>query len=252
MKKPLVLAALVLIAGACTSRGITLPEVIGDWELKAGTVAQNPFPLVPGHRITMNLADDGTIGGVSACNSYGGTYVADSEDLIIGDELASTAMACEPAVMESEAAFMAVLREPLTYTVSDDELTIAHSTGELAFARVQPVATADLLDTRWRLETLIRGDTAASVRGEATLFLGTDGSVVGSTGCRTFSGAHVIDADRVLFTTLSMAGDCPEELAGQDGLIVGVLGDGFTTVIEGDLLTLTSRGEEGLVYRNAG
>ena len=56
----------------------------------------------------------------------------------------------------------------------------------------------------------------------------------------------------MLFSSFRMAGECPAELAEQDGLIVNVLGDGFTTAIEGDRLTLTSRGEEGLVYRNDG
>ncbi len=248
----MLIALMLLVTSACTAAEVDLPELIGDWELLGGTVGGDAFPVVDGHRITMNFADDGAVGGVAACNSYGGTYVADDEDLIIGRELASTAMGCEPGVMDSEAAFLAVLGEPLTYAVSGDELTISHSGGELVFARVKPVQTADLLDTRWRLETLIRGDTAISVRGEATLRVGSDGSVAGSTGCRTFSGEHVIDADSVLFSTFSMAGACPADLADQDGHIVNVLGDGFTAAIEGDRLTVTSRGAEGLVYRRDG
>jgi heat shock protein HslJ len=248
----MLIALTLLVTSACTAAEVDLPDLIGDWELLRGTVEGDAFPVVDGHRITMKFSDDGTVGGVAACNSYGGTYVADAEDLIIGRELASTAMGCEPRVMDAEAAFLAVLGESLTYTVSGDELTIIHSGGELVFSRVQPVQAADLLDTRWRLETLIRGGTASSVRGEATLRLGSDGSVAGSTGCRSFSGEHVIDADTVLFSTFSMAGECPAELADQDGLIVNVLGDGFTTAIDGDRLTLTSRGEEGLVYLRDG
>lgn len=122
----------------------------------------------------------------------------------------------------------------------------------MTFARVQPVPAAALLDTSWRLDTLVIGDTATSARGDATLLLGTDGTVSGSTGCRVFSGEHIIDADTVLFTTFSMTGECPGELADQDGLVVNVLGDGFTTAIDGDRLTLSSRGGEGLVYRRDG
>lgn len=245
------MAALLVMLSACSAREVTPPPVIGDWELQRGTTAGNPFLIVEGHRITINFSEDGTVGGVAACNSYGGTYVADGEDVIIGDELASTAMGCAQLIMESEAAFLAVLREPLTYEVTDDELALAYSEGELVFGRVQPVGTTALLDTTWRLETLIEGDAATSVQGEATLVLRSDGSVSGSTGCRTFSGEHSIDADTVFLTTFAMSGECPEELRRQDGLIVNVLGDGFTTVIEGDQLTLTSRGED-LVYREAG
>lgn len=251
MTRPLHFAALVLIVAACASGEISLPEIVGDWELQAGTLDGNPFPMVEGRRITMNLSDDGAVGGVAACNSYGGTYVADTEDLIIG-QLGATAMGCEPNVMDSESAFLSVLAEQLTYAVNGNDLTITHSSGELVFSRVEPVPAAALLDTPWRLETLLRGNTATSVQGEATLLLGADGRVSGSTGCRTFSGQYVIDADTVLFTTFGMAGDCPSELADQDGLIVNVLGDGFTTSIDGDNLTLTSLGEEGLVYRRSG
>lgn len=243
---------LTFVVTACTAGETTLPGLIGDWELQRGTIDADPFPMVEGHRITMNLGEDGTLGGTSACNSYGGTYVADGEDLIVGNELASTAMGCEPAVMESETAFLSILREPLTYTMSGDELTVVHSEGELVFSRVRPVETAALLDTVWVLETAIQGDTATSVRGDATLRLRSDGTLEGSTGCRTFSGTHNIDADTVLFNTFSMSGDCPEDLAAQDGLIVNVLGDGFTTMIDGDRLTLRSRGQEGLVYRRDG
>jgi heat shock protein HslJ len=252
MNRSMLVLPLALIVSACTSGEITPPAVIGDWELQRGTMAGDPFPIVEGHRITLGFSDDGTVGGVSACNSYGGTYVADGEDLVIGEELASTAMGCAPDVMASEAAFLAVLRTPLTYVVNGDELTIEHSAGRLTFARVQPVPAAALLDTRWRLHTLVIGDTATSARGDATLLLRTDGTVAGSTGCRAFSGEHVIDADTVMFTTFSMFGECPDELADQDGLVVTVLGDGFTTAVEGDQLTLTSSGREGLVYRRDG
>ncbi len=253
MKRPILAAALLLIAAACSSPEVTPPGVLGDWELREGTRAGMPFPMVEGSRITIGFAADGTVGGVAACNSYGGTYVADGEDVIIGDELASTAMACgEPGVMESEAAFLAVLRAPLTYVVDGDELTISHSSGELVFGSVQPVPAAALLDTPWQLDSVIIGDTATSVQGVATLLLGTDGTVSGSTGCRTFSGSHVLDADTVLFTTFAMAGECPAGFSEQDGLIVSVLGDGFTTTIDGDRLTVTSRGGEGLVFRRDG
>jgi heat shock protein HslJ len=252
MKRRMLIAGLLLVVSACSSREITPPGVLGDWELQRGTSGANPFPLVEGHRVTIGFAEDGTVGGVAACNSYGGTYVADGEDIIVGEELASTAMGCAQPVMDSEAAFLAALREPLTYVVDGDEMTIGYSAGKLVFTRVQPVPTAALLDTRWLLDSLIVGDTVTSAQGEATLLIGSDGTVSGSTGCRTFSGSHVIDADTVLFTTFAMAGDCPAELANQDGLIVDVLGDGFTPVIEGDRLTLSSRGSEGLVYRSEG
>jgi heat shock protein HslJ len=82
--------------------------------------------------------------------------------------------------------------------------------------------------------------------------LTSDGRVIGSTGCRGLTGEFVIDGDTIVFTTFAAEGECPADLANQDGFVVTVLGDGFTVTIDGDQLTVTSRGNEGLVYRRAG
>lgn len=250
MESALLLA--ILILGACSAPDTTPPGVIGDWVLTEGILREAPF-LVQGHRITISFSDDGRVGGVAACNSYGGAYVADGEDLIVGEELASTAMACEgPGVMESEQAFLTALRRPLTYVRNGDVLTIEGADVVMTFAPVVPVPQADLLGTEWVLETLISGDTAQSAMADATLQLTADGRVFGSTGCRALEGDYVIDGDVVLFTTFSAIGACAADLAAQDGLVVSVLGDGFTVDIDGDVMTVTSRGNEGLTYRRSG
>lgn len=244
---------LCLLLVACSTVDDTPPGVIGDWVLTDGIVAGAPLPIIDGHRITISFSADGSVGGVAACNSYGGSYVADGEDVIIGDELASTAMACgEPGVMESEEAFLSALRGPLAYVRAGDGLTIEGNAVIMTFSAATPVPQADLIDTRWTLETLTSADTARSAQGDATLLLTGDGRVIGSTGCRGLKGEFVINGDTVLFTTFAAEGECPADLANQDGFVVTVLGDGFTVTIDGDRLTVTSRGNEGLVYRRDG
>lgn len=73
--------------------------------------------------------------------------------------------------------------------------------------------------------------------------------MTGSTGCRELHGEWIEDGDEVLFATFGAEGNCPEELREQDGHVVGVLGDGFTVKIDGDQLTIFSRGGLGLAYR---
>jgi hypothetical protein len=51
---------------------------------------------------------------------------------------------------------------------------------------------------------------------------------------------------------MSAEGECPEDLAQQDSHVVTVLGDGFRAVVDDRTLTLTSLGEQGLVYRDEG
>jgi heat shock protein HslJ len=73
--------------------------------------------------------------------------------------------------------------------------------------------------------------------------------MLGSTGCRTLNGRYVISGAQVVLNELAAEGDCPAALREQDNLVVSVLGDGFGVVVEGDTLTITSIGNEGLIYK---
>jgi heat shock protein HslJ len=112
-----------------------------------------------------------------------------------------------------------------------------------------PVPAEDLVGTRWQLDTLIRGDTASTVRGDpATLLLHADGTLEGSTGCRKLTGRYVLHGDQINATDFAADGECPGELFDQDNHIVAVLGDGFRALVDGQRLTLTSDGGIGLGY----
>lgn len=251
MRGPIVFGLLALLIAACGAdegEGADDIGVIGEWEMVEGTIDGDPFPLVDGWRITMNVGADGRIGGTAACNGYGGTYVADGEDLIISD-VSMTMMACEPPVQDAESAFVAAIGQPLTYQRAGDRLTLTGGQAEMVFTAVEPVPTAELIGTEWTLDTLIQGESASSVLGDpATLLLTEDGRVVGSTGCRELAGEYIINADTVRFTSFQAFGECTDELRSQDNLVVTVLGDGFTVAVEANRLTIEASGGEGLSY----
>ena len=142
------------------------------------------------------------------------------------------------------------IQRPLVPIREEGRLLLSAVDVALTLEATTPVEAAELIGTEWLLDTLIEGQTATSVGGEpATLLLTADGEIIGSTGCRTLTGEYVINADVVFFTTFGADGECPGELRDQDALIVEVLGDGFTTSIEDDRLTVTSAGGLGLGYR---
>lgn len=220
----------------------------GAWQLTSGTVDGTEIPLVEGHRIT--LVVEGTeIGGTAACNSYFGTLEVGEGVSFTG--IGATEMYCMPdEVMDSEAAYLEALMRVDTAARQGDDLRLSGPGTELAFSDLPPVPTSDLTGTVWELDTLIEGDAASSVSGgPATLELGEDGTVAGSTGCRSFEGRYVIQGDEVRITELAMEGDCPADLASQDDHVIEVLGDGFTVDIDGDRLTVSSAGGLGLGYR---
>jgi heat shock protein HslJ len=104
------------------------------------------------------------------------------------------------------------------------------------------------------LETMFVGDVASTPGGaRATIELRSDGSLGGSTGCRSFTGRWIEAGAQIVATELSMdQSECPAPLVQQDSHVVSVIGDGFDPSVEGDLLTLTDPGGVGLVYRSGG
>lgn len=220
------------------------PDTYGDWELTGGWIDGEPIPILDTHPITLTIDDDG-IGGVAACNHYGGTPGEDGYSI--------TEMACSPQeVMESEAAYMTALAMVEKSVVEDGLLVVGHGENEieLMFERLEPVPTAELVGTVWVLDGLIQGDAVTSTMGErATLELFSDGSFIGSTGCRDISGTYVVTGGAVQFSQFRAEGDCPADLTTQDSRVISALEGGFRVEIEEDRMTTWVAGDEGLAYR---
>ncbi|HIE21301.1 MAG TPA: META domain-containing protein, partial [Acidimicrobiia bacterium] len=214
-----------------------------------GTLDGAAVPMVETYPITLTVEGD-RVSGTAACNGYGGTLRL-SGDRFSVDNLAVTEMACfPPETMESEQAFLEALIDVDTVEVADGRLVLRGETVELVFTALEPVPEAELTNTVWVLESLVQGEAVSSVAGErATLELFTDGSLIGSTGCRTLAGSYVISGSEVVVTRLSAIGDCPPELAEQDSRVISALEGGFRVEIDGDVLTTWVAGDEGLIYR---
>ena len=167
------------------------------------------------------------------------------------NEFFMNGMGCEAPIQESEQTFVDALFAITSWRLDDAQLHLVSPSSDLVFEMMAPIPTAALIGTEWVLESLIEGATVSSVGGEeATLLLGVDGTVSGSTGCRTLEGTWIIANGEVLFPSFSAYGDCESSLANQDWFVVTVLGDGFRAEIEADRLTATSVGNEGLQYRS--
>ena len=246
---------LTLVLSACGANGAAPPnagmvDASGDWQLSSGTVDGVPFPVVADAPITMTV--QGTqISGRSACNHYGGEIVVEGGSVKFG-LMSMTEMACQEPVMSAEAAYFAALARIAGASRDGDRLVLTGPGVELDFDRLPPVPIAELVGTNWVLESIVKGDVVSSVAGEpATLRLDSDGTFVGSTGCRTFSGRWVTANGGIRPTDLGMdQTECPPDLAAQDGQISSVL-EGFRASVDGRTLTLTGDGGDGLTYTAA-
>ena len=249
---------LALSLAACAAQAAPSPtsepvaDPAGSWRLTAGTLDGIPVPIVADHPITLTI-EGGEVGGTSACNSYGGRLSVAAGRVEIG-ELGMTAMACADDVMAAEAAYTQALGRVDRLRLDGPGLVLAGPDVELRFEPLPEPPTAELVDTSWVLESVFVGDVAAAPLGDpATLELRSDGTLTGSTGCRSFTGTWIEQGEQIVAPSLAMdAAECPAVLQSQDSHVVSVVGDGFVPSLEGDLLTLTDPGGVGLVYRAEG
>ena len=228
-------------ATTSTRPSVTTPD--GSWILASGA------PTVDGFPISLTLEGQ-QFSGRAACNQYGGTIAVSGSDWRL-TEMFMTEMGCETEVMRAEQAFITALRNVSTWSIVDGALTLEGPDQPLVFTPAPQIPTDELIGTTWILETILDGDTATTPVGDpATLFLDADGTVTGSTGCRDLVGTWVDTDAQIFFPDFAADGECSPDVADQDGIVVTVLGDGFRPTIEGDLLTITSMGDQGLVYRS--
>lgn len=222
----------------------------GTWELVEGTGPKGEVAIIDGYRVTLVIEGE-RISGTSACNSYFADAAIDGTSFSVPG-VGSTEMACRRDVMEAEAAYVSALTEVHTIRREQNFLMLTGNDADLRFEFVPPIPTADLVDTQWRLETLIYGtgtDGIAASAEPAELLLNSDGTITGTTGCRDLYGEWTESGDEIAFSTFGAKGNCPDQLREQDGHVVSVLGDGFRPTIEENRLTVIGRGDLGLQYR---
>ena len=221
----------------------------GSWVLTDGTGPTGPIQVLDNHRITL-VIEGNDAGGRAACNIYGGTLTVDGDALQIS-ALSMTEMACDEPAMTAEAAYLATISTVTSWARDSDRLVLSGPDAELTFELSPPVPDEEIVGTSWVLESLIQGEAASSVQGEAFLMLTADGTFTGMTGCREIRGRYVIFGDEIDFTELAADGECSADRRGQDAFVIDVLGDGFSATIEGGTLTLSDNAGQGLVYRAA-
>lgn len=245
----MVVGAAILLSGCSLLPGGAGAALDGEWQLQAGTNQGQPIPIVNQGKITLSI-NGARVGGNAACNQYGGKLLADGAVITI-TELIQTEMAClDNRLMASEAAYLAALPRVTSAAHNGNTLVLSGPQVELRYAFVPAVSAADLVGTVWVLDSLISGDAVSSTVGnEATLTLGADGTLSGSTGCRTFSGRYTISGNQVQVTLdpYDTIG-CPNGLGDQDAHVLAVIAKEFGVAVVGNSLTLTA-GSKGLGYR---
>lgn len=109
---------------APSTEGETAVLENSKWTLTLFGAPDAETPVVAGSTITLVFDTDGQAGGSAGCNTYGGSYEVQGDQLRFG-ELISTLMACvDQGVMEQEMAYLAALQSADRFAIDGDMLRI--------------------------------------------------------------------------------------------------------------------------------
>ena len=74
---------------------------------------------------------DGKIDGSDGCNSYGGTVIVKGSKITVGEDMASTLMACPDPIMQQASAFYEALKKSASYQVDGQQLMLLDASGQI-------------------------------------------------------------------------------------------------------------------------
>lgn len=122
----ILLTLTALLLSACSALSPAGDPLDGTaWQLSA-LGEKSP---VAGSTVTLEF-NDGQAGGTAGCNSYGGAYEVEGENIAFR-EIVSTLMACaDQAVMDQEAMFLSALNEADRFELANGQLRLFRPSGE--------------------------------------------------------------------------------------------------------------------------
>jgi heat shock protein HslJ len=132
MKKLIPVLFVLFLLTAC--RGGSSASVVGTWKLVSYGPADKQTPAAEGVDTSIEFKD-GKLNGNVGCNSFGGDYKVNGDQLTFGP-IMSTMMACLNQSGDQEQGILAVLKDTVKYSVSGDTLTITSADkAEIVLAR---------------------------------------------------------------------------------------------------------------------
>ena len=215
--------------------------------------AASGLTLLPDIVVRLTFTDE-QLGISAGCNSMGTTWSIEDGQLTVGNDMGSTAMACDQPRMDQDAAMAAFVASSPSVTLLDDTLTLATAAITLTLTD-REVADPDrpLAGTSWVADTLMTSDAFSTLPQGATATLAiADGLAAVSTGCNSGSAPVTITGDVLTFgpMTLTEIG-CEGDAAALEQIVVSTLRGELTVTIEAGWMTLVHADGSGLRFTAA-
>ena len=211
------------------------------WALQAFGGPDVPLAALQGKNITIEFNAEGRASGFAGCNTYGGGYTVDGNSLTFGP-LISTMMACEPALMTLEQAYLAALAKTASFQITDGQLDLMDANGQMVL-NFAPLESKSLEGTNWLAMSVNNGRQAVvSVQsGTEITALFENGQLSGSAGCNTYTASYTVDGNKIAITmpasTMMMCAE-PEGLMEQEQAYLAALTQAATFQIREDRLEI--------------
>jgi heat shock protein HslJ len=150
-----------------------------------------------GVAVTATFAD-GSVDGSSGCNQYGATYETKGKSgLVIGPQIMSTQVGCEPGPTAVEHEYLQRLPETKSYVISGKTLTLRDSAGASLLVYKASDGATEIIG-KWTVTTLYTGDAVQSVANGSLLTADfKTQQVVGNGGCNAISGPYVVTGSAI-------------------------------------------------------
>ena len=187
---------------------------------------------------------DGRLSGHSGCNRYTAPYEVDGDSLSIGPDIGGTSMACPPAQMAVEQAYLGRLPQVTAFAIDGTTLTMTDDQDK-SILRYEATEGSEAIQGDWEVTSYYAGTAITSVLGGVTMTAEfEDGTVSGNTGCNSFNGPYEIDGQNITIGPLaSTLAACPTpELSTQETNYLNALQLAKTFQVTGDQLDLFREG----------
>jgi heat shock protein HslJ len=128
MKKILYICMIAMFMLAACG-GANSSSIVGGWELVSyGDPVNQTTAASIDFNTFIDFGEDGELTGNVGCNSFGGDYEVEGNQITFGS-IISTLMACEEPIAAQEAAVLKTFNETATYDLNGDTLTITSRDG---------------------------------------------------------------------------------------------------------------------------
>ncbi|MBI2330919.1 MAG: META domain-containing protein [Chloroflexi bacterium] len=118
------LALAMVMFNACSN---ATPNLTGEWKLVSYGNATNPTPALPGVDTTISF-NEGQFGGTVGCNTFGGDYQVNGNQITI-DSIVSTLMFCTETSAQESAVLTILSNQALNISLSGSQLTLSSQNG---------------------------------------------------------------------------------------------------------------------------